>query len=69
MFVNGCLFNSEAWHGVKKVEIKLPEKVDESLLRGILNAQSKIPVEARYLGTGSVPIRYTRLSCFDVKTK
>ena len=32
--------------------------MDESLLRGILNAHSKIPVEALYLETGSVPIRY-----------
>ena len=58
LFVNGCLFNSEAWHGVKITDIKLLEKVDESLLRGILNAHSKIPVEALYLETGSVPIRY-----------
>ena len=58
MFVNGCLFNSEAWHGVKNDEIKLLEKVDECLLRSILNAHSKIPVEALYLETGSVPIRY-----------
>ena len=58
MFVNGCLFNSEAWHGVKETDIKLLEKVDESLLRGILNSHSKIPLEALYLETGSLPVRF-----------
>ena len=58
MFVNGCLFNSEAWHGVKEADITLLEKVDESLLRGILKSHAKIPVEALYLETGSVPIRF-----------
>ena len=58
MLVNGCLFNSEAWHGVKETDIKLLEKVDESLLRGILNSHGKIPLEALYLETGALPIRF-----------
>ena len=58
MLVNGCLLNSEAWHGVKETDIKLLEKVDESLLRGILNSHAKIPLEALYLETGALPIRF-----------
>ena len=46
MLVNGTLFNSEAWHGVTKKDIILLEKVDEALLRGLLTAHSKIPIEA-----------------------
>ena len=58
MLVNGCLFNSEAWHGVTESDIKILEKVDESLLRGILKSHSKIPLEALYLETGSLPIKF-----------
>ena len=58
MLVNGCLFNSEAWYGVKESDMKLLEKVDESLLRGILNSHAKIPLEALYLETGALPIRF-----------
>ena len=58
MLVNGCLFNSEAWHGVTQNDIVILEKVDEALLRGLLNAHSKIPLEALFLETCSIPIRY-----------
>ena len=58
MLVNGCLFNSEAWHGVTQNNIVILEKVDEALLRGLLNAHSKIPLEALFLETCSIPIRY-----------
>ena len=34
------------------------EKVDEALLRGLLQAHSKIPLEALYMETKSIPIRY-----------
>ena len=58
MLLNGILYNSEAWHGVEKKDIILLEKVDEALLRGILGAHSKIPVEALFLETKAIPIRY-----------
>ena len=58
MFLNGVLFNSEAWHSVTTTDIAILEKVDEALLRGILLAHSKIPLEALYLETKSIPIRY-----------
>ena len=58
MLVNGILFNSEAWHGISMKDIEVFEKIDEALLRSILNAHSKIPREALYLETKSIPIRY-----------
>ena len=58
MFLNASLFNSEAWHGVTDGEIERIEKVDEALLRGILNAHAKVPIEALYLETGAIPVRY-----------
>ena len=58
IFLNAILFNSEAWHGISDADIEHLEKVDEALLRGILRAHSKIALEALYLETGSLPIRY-----------
>jgi hypothetical protein len=58
MLVNGILFNSEAWHGVSKADLSVLEKVDESLLRGLLKGHSKLPLEALYLETASLPIRH-----------
>ena len=58
MFVNGTLFNSEAWHNVEDKDILPLEKVDEALLRGLLQAHSKTPIEALYLETNSLPVRY-----------
>ena len=56
MFLNGTLFNSEAWHGIKDDEVEMLEKIDEALLRGILNAHAKMPVEALFLETGAIPV-------------
>ena len=58
MLLNGILYNSEAWQGVETKDIILLEKVDEALLRGILGAHPKIPLEALYLETKSLPIRF-----------
>ena len=58
MLLNGILTNSEVWVGLKEQHFKELEQVDEHLLRGILKAHSKTPIESLYLETGSVPIRY-----------
>ena len=49
MLLNGTLFNSEAWQGISQAEINMLEKVDEDLMRGLLQAHSKIPTEALFL--------------------
>ena len=58
MFINGVLFNSEAWHNVTNDDIKPLEKLDESLLRSLLQNHPKSPIEYLYLETGSVKIRH-----------
>ena len=49
MFVNGLLLSAEAWYDVTEQDIRKLEEVDESILRNILNAHSKTPIEALYL--------------------
>ena len=49
IFVNGMLFNSEAWHDVSEKEIKMMETIDEYLLRSLVKGHSKTPLEFLYL--------------------
>ena len=56
--INGMLFNVEAWYGMTKKDIEELEEIDKILLRKILSAHSKTPVEALYLELGCLPIRY-----------
>ena len=58
MFLNGTLFNSEAWQGITSTEEELLEKVDESLLRGLLKAHAIVPLEALHLETGTVSVKF-----------
>ena len=58
MLINGMLFNSEAWHGVTSAQVADLEKVDQALLRALLNAHKGTPTEFLYLETGCVPIRW-----------
>ena len=58
MLLNGIPFNSKAWHGVTSAQIVKLEKVDEALLREILQAHRKTPTEFLYLETGTVPLRW-----------
>ena len=58
MLINGLLFNSEAWHSVGKEDIKHLEKVDELILRSLMQSHPKTPLEFLYLETGSLPINY-----------
>ena len=45
MLMNGILYNSEAWHSISETEIRLLEKVDEYLLRALVKAHPKTPLE------------------------
>ena len=58
MLLNGVLFNSEAWHNISKEDIKPLEKVDECLLRNLLQNHPKCPLEFLFLETGSIPIHH-----------
>ena len=58
MFINGILYNSEAWHGMTKKHTKILEQADEGLLRGLINAHCKAPKEFLYLETGALPLKW-----------
>ena len=58
MLINGILYNSEAWHAVTDEDILTLQKVDEMLLRFLLNSHSKAPIEFLYLESGAIPIKY-----------
>ena len=52
------MFNSEEWYGVLQRHIEKMEKIDEAYLRSLLDAHSKTPIEALYIETGKMPIRF-----------
>ena len=58
ILVNGILYNSEVWYDLKEKDINVLEQIDEILLRKLLNAHSKTPLEALYLELGCLPLRY-----------
>jgi hypothetical protein len=59
MLVNGSLYNSESWQGreIPRDTMAL-EKPDEALLRGLLGAHSKVPIEFLYLECGITMVRH-----------
>ena len=58
MLLSAILNNSEVWYGVKEYDIEKIEKVDEYLLRGILNCHSKTSRASMYLETGCIPLKF-----------
>ena len=58
MFLNGILFNSEAWHGLTSANVAALEKLDKALLRSILKAHKGTTSELLYLETGAIPIKW-----------
>ena len=56
--VNGILFNSEVWHCVKENDIAPFVEIDKYLLKGLLTAHAKTPIEHIYLETAALPIPY-----------
>ena len=58
MLINGLLFNSEIWYGLTKNDILELEGIDKLLLRKLLKAHSKTPIESLYLELGILPIKY-----------
>ena len=56
--INGTLFNSEVWHNVADSDIAHFVDIDKYLLRGLVKAHAKVPIEHLYLETASVPIEY-----------
>ena len=55
-FINGCLFNSEVWFNTAAQDIQKLEIIDNQILRHILGAHSKVPIEFLHLETGTLDI-------------
>ena len=62
MLLNGILYNREAWHDISDDDIKVLESIDEHMLRSLVKAHSKTPLEFLYMKTASTPIRHI-VSC------
>ena len=62
MLINGMLFSASAWYPISEQNLRTLEQVDESLLRQILGAHSKTPIEALYLELGCQPLRFNLMS-------
>ena len=56
--ISSLLTNAEAWYGVSQSDVDILERVDESLIRRILEAPVSTPIEMLYLELGVVPIRF-----------
>ena len=62
MLINSMLCSIEALYGLHNIHIDKLEKVDKYLMRQILNAPNSTPIEALYLETGAMPIRFLIVS-------
>ena len=54
--INGLLCNSKVWQKLTEKDKKDLDKIDHIVLRTIVGAQSKAPIEQLYLETASVPL-------------
>ena len=55
---NGILFNSEVWHSVSNTQIENLMAIDKYLLRGLIGAHAKVPLEHLYLELAALPLSY-----------
>ena len=58
MLLNGILYNSEAWHGLKESHINELQKVDNYLLRSMFKSHSKTSTAFTHLETGTIPLKF-----------
>ena len=56
-FINGVLYNSEVWGSYAQKHIDSLEVIDHMILKTILGAQAKVPVETLYQETGAMSVR------------
>jgi hypothetical protein len=57
-FINALCVNVEAWHNILQKDIEVFQKLDHYLMRKIIGAHSKVPIESLYLETASIPIEF-----------
>ena len=56
--INEILFNSEVWHNTTKEQVAQFVEIDKYLLRGLVGAHAKVPLEHLYLEMAALPINY-----------
>ena len=61
-FFNSVLLNMETWHNLQDHHLKELMTLDQYLLRQIIGAHSKVPVEFLFLETSAIPINYVLTS-------
>ena len=57
ILINGMLYNSEVWYGLKQVNIDKLERIDSIFFNKLFRVTSSCPREAFYLETGAIPFR------------
>ena len=62
MLINSMLCSIESMYGLKGTQIEKLENVDKYLLKKVLNASSSTAIEALYLETGLMPLRFSIIS-------
>ena len=58
LFINSVLLNSEVWYNMSKSNIEELEKLDNILLKKILQVGTSVPSVMLHLDLGTLPIRY-----------
>ena len=58
LFLNSILLNSEVWYDLSMKNIAELEKLDNILLRKILEAPASVPTVMLHLELGTIPIRF-----------
>ena len=56
LFLNGILFASESWYGLKSDEVEELENVDRILMRTIFEVPESVPIVGLYLESGCLTI-------------
>ena len=56
--INGTLYNMEALHGVKNYHLDIIEENDKIMFRNIFNTPQGTPLEAFFLETSTLPLRF-----------
>ena len=56
--INGILYNSEVWHGIRKCDVNNFAAIGKYLLRGLVDSHCKTPLEHLYLEMAALPIAH-----------
>ena len=58
LLINRTLFNMEALHGIKNKHLEIIEESDKGLMRKIFDCPQGTPLEAFFIETSTLPIRF-----------